>query len=459
MSIMRTNDGTGGAPDIGEPACRLSGPVITKRQLLLAAGALSALALATCGPLQQAAPPTTKQPKKVGFHHDWIEGPRNELIKLALEQWARENPTIQIDMMYYARGVGTRYLDQIVAAMSAGTEGDAALWEPASVELWAKRNAFADIKPTMAKLKYKLEDHLYLPDTITYQGKHFGMPFQISFQVAWTFNRTFFQRHQVPEPKEGWTWDDVIETAKKLTFLQQNQFGMWRSDDMWWHLPYELGGKLISDDRKKSLFDSPEGLAALELHWGLIHRHRIMPTLIEHNEKKLTWQNYGISRGSPTPKGLLKTAADNQVELDYAPIPVLKGSKRRVLTIFDQPHVVMAAAQRHNVLEEAARLILFMAGDHVGKRFFDLLPGQWPTRKALINSPEFLVTPPRNSKRLLDGLKLDVIPSYPLFPFTFPEWMGGWRPISNRMLNGELSPREAAQLMTIAGDAALAQAK
>ena len=123
-----------------------------------------------------------------------------------------------------------------------------------------------------------------------------------------------------------------------------------------------------------------------------------MPTIAEAAAKRLTWQNYGIIMTSPTPRGLLKQANDLQSDFDYAPLTFQATAKRRFVTVFDQPHVVLAAG-RHGVLEEATRFALFMAGDFVGDLFMKLLPTQWPSRKSVLSSPQFLVNPPRSSRR------------------------------------------------------------
>lgn len=434
-----------------------SGRTWTRRRMVSTGAAAGGVLTAACATGQTAqTPAASQQPKKIGFHTDWVATERGETIRLALAEWQRLNPTVSVEKIQFASGGGS-YIDQVVTAMSAGTEGDAALWAPADVALWAGRKAFSDIKPVLAKLKYRLDDHMYLPESITYQNTQVGMPFQINFKVAWSYNRTMFQRYQVPEPKEGWSWDDLIAAARKMTYPDQNHWGLAQSDDLYWMMAYELGGKIVSDDLKKTLWDTPEALAALEFHYGLIHRHRVMPTIMEASAKKLTPQNYGILLSCPTPRGLLKQGTDFQSEYDYAPLAFQPNGKKKFVTVFDQPHVVLAAAGRHNVLEEATRFVLHMTGDFVGDLFMKLLPNQWPSRKPVINSPQFLTNPPQNSRRLLDGMKYDRIPSYPLFPYAV-EWLSAWRrPHGDAMLNGQYSPREAAQLMTSAGDAVLAK--
>lgn len=433
----------------------------TRRRVIAAgATAASALAIAACG---QTAEPTAASlpPKKVFFHTDWVATERGDTVKQAIAEWQRQRPNVTIEKLDFVRGATgpINVREHVIAAMSGGTEGDVALWAPADVALWASRNAFADIKPVMAKLNHKLDDYLYLPDVLLYQGKQVAMPFQINFKLAWYYNRTAFQKYGVTEPKDGWTWDDLIAAAKKITYPDQNSWGIGQSDDLYWMLPYQLGGKIVSDDYKKTLWDSPEGLAALEFHYGLIHRHRVMPTIAEASAKKLTPQNYGIVLSCPTPRGLLTQGTTLQSEFDYAPLAFQTNAKKKFVTVFDQPHVVLNAANRHNVLEEATRFVVFMAGDFVGDLFQKLLPTQWMSRKAVINSPQFLVNPPRNSKRLADGLKNELMPSYPLFPYSV-EWLTAWRrPHGDAMLNGELMPREASQLMTAAGNAALNMAR
>jgi hypothetical protein len=181
-----------------------------------------------------------------------------------------------------------------------------------------------------------------------------------------------------------------------------------------------------------------------------------MPTIMEASTKKLTPQNYGIVLGCPTPRGLLTQAATLQSDFDYAPLAFQPNAKKRFVTVFDQPHVVLNAANRHGALEEATRFVLFMAGDFVGDLLMKLLPTQWPSRKTVINSPQFMVNPPRNGTRLVDGLKYDRLPSYLLFPYAV-DWLTAWRrPYGDALLNGQYMPREAAQLMNSAGDAALA---
>ena len=444
-SGFRTGDG-------GRPAAT----GVSRRRLLTAT--VPAVLLAACSVGQGGGTPAASQgPKTVIFHTDWIATARGETIKRALEQWATENPTIKIDQQPSTALANQSYLDGLIARLAGDTIGDVALWEIGYVQLWASRNTFANIGPVLAKLKYKLDDHYYHPGAIFYQNKQHGMPFQFSV-TSWAYNRTLFKLKQVPEPADNWTWDDLIDTAKRLTEPDKNVWGLrWQESSNIWALIYAHNGEMINKERTKSTFDTPETLAGVEYGLGLIHRHQIAPTLAEHNAKQLDMLkgNYGIWSGGQNPKGL-QAQAGNLFEVGVAPLPTVKSTGKKIATMFDQPHVVLAASQKHGVLDEATRLAIFLAGDFVGALQNDLNPGGMPTKKSFLESAAYLVNPPANSKRVLDSFKF-THPDIDLFPGR-AEWLAAWRPYMQRAMNGQMSAREFVQQATLAADAGLASA-
>src|SRR5205807_1859210 len=71
-------------------------------------------------------------------------------------------------------------------------------------------------------------------------------------------------------PGPGWTWQDFVADAKKLTNPAIKQFGTAYvtpgTEDTVWHwepLLWEAGGQLLTPDNKKAAFDSAAGLASL----------------------------------------------------------------------------------------------------------------------------------------------------------------------------------------------------
>lgn len=224
---MKPNQGTkaGTAAATAEGSGQMRAGIGRSKRRLLSL-TLPALVLAACATGDSGSAPTTSQaPKTVIFHTDWTATARGEAVRRALEQWGKENPTIKIDQQPSASQPGQSSIDGLVARLASDTIGDVALWEAGGVELWASRNAFADIGPVLKKMKYKLEDHYYHPGTIFYQQKQVGMPFQFGV-IAWAYNRTLFRQKGVPEPQDNWTWDDLIEAGKRLTEPDKNVWGL-----------------------------------------------------------------------------------------------------------------------------------------------------------------------------------------------------------------------------------------
>ena len=454
MDVTIDTDQTADSRREPERSYRRPVPALTKRRLLGAGGLLTGATLAACGTFPGSeAPAASQQPKTVVFHTDWITGVRGELVKQALAQWAQTQPKIRIDKQDAASGTGVSFIDQMVARISSDTIGDMALWDYWNTEIWAKRGVFSNITPVLKKLKYNVdEQNIYVRESIFWKDRQFGMPFQIRC-FGWVYNRSAFLQQSVPEPQENWTWDTLIETARRLNQPEQNQWGL-LPDDAFWSIIYQHGGEVVSQDRKKTLFDTPQTLAGLEFVTALYQRHRIAPPPAVQTERQLrtTTGNYRIWFDGGAGPGL-QTQIGNLMEIDLAPLPLLTQTGKRVTTMNDQPHVVFAAAQKHNVLEEVTQFALYMAGDFVGGLFVDLNAGAIPTKKSALNSPTFLKSPPRNTKRLMDGFKY-ARPSLD-FGAGIP-FQSSWVPFRTRMYNGELSPREAAQLMVAAGDTALA---
>ena len=103
----------------------------------------------------------------------------------------------------------------------------------------------------------------------TVNGKVIGIPAVVD-NLAVVYNKTLFAKAGLQPPGPGWTWQDFVADAKKLTNPAIKQFGTAYvtpgTEDTVWHwepLLWEAGGQLLSPDNKKAAFDSAAGLASL----------------------------------------------------------------------------------------------------------------------------------------------------------------------------------------------------
>lgn len=127
-----------------------------------------------------------------------------------------------------------------------------------------------------------------IKELYTYDGKVYGIPKDIDTIALW-YNKTMFDEAGVAYPDESWTWDTVVESAKKLTKEDGSQYGIAIRNDnnqeAYYNIVYDMGGEIISDDKKTSGYDDPNTIKAMQYIEKLIQDGSMpsMETMSENN--------------------------------------------------------------------------------------------------------------------------------------------------------------------------------
>ena len=100
-----------------------------------------------------------------------------------------------------------------------------------------------------------------------YDGKTYAVPKDIDTIALW-YNKDMFDEAGIAYPDDTWTWDDLYDAAVKLTKDDGSQYGIAMNpsneQDGWMNVIYSMGGNVISEDMKKSGFDDPNTIKAME---------------------------------------------------------------------------------------------------------------------------------------------------------------------------------------------------
>ena len=101
------------------------------------------------------------------------------------------------------------------------------------------------------------------------------------------YNKDVFDRFHVPYPTNDMTWDDVLETAKKLTSYKTvngrqvpETKGLYVYEEPQVYVRM-FGGSIFTPDGKKCVINSPEAVKGLTYFSDLRMKHRVMPTSSE----------------------------------------------------------------------------------------------------------------------------------------------------------------------------------
>ncbi|MCG9896279.1 MAG: sugar ABC transporter substrate-binding protein [Fimbriimonadaceae bacterium] len=256
-------------------------------------------------------------------------------------------------------------------------------------------------------------------------GRVYGFPANVNADAIW-FNKDMFDEAGVPYPRPGWTWPEVVETAKKLTKRdargRPEQFGLYFSFDAWQSVLRSFGGRLWSEDGTQTMLDTPEAREALTTLQDLMYKHRVTPSPQE--EAALTSQG-GWGSGNLTflMSGrvamafggrwwlnlLRKDAPDMRlgvVEMPYPRRATLVGGARCVLVNSRSPR-----------REAAVRFVKYLASEEYNR---------------LLNDQADALAP---MKRFSQGPRFELNPEYPEEDFNLV-----WRSVVEKATPEEVNP-------------------
>lgn len=114
-------------------------------------------------------------------------------------------------------------------------------------------------------------------NAFAYQDNQYGLPITFSTVVLF-YNKDLFDAAGVAYPTDGWTWDDVLAAAKKLTDPGKRVWGIYQPIQFWefYKTAVAAGGGLQVSPSVQ--IDTPENRAALHYLVDKVRSSAVMPT-------------------------------------------------------------------------------------------------------------------------------------------------------------------------------------
>jgi multiple sugar transport system substrate-binding protein len=194
-------------------------------------------------------------------------GPEGKAFAHLITEYQQQNPGQKVSSLYVNND---NSLQKVLTAVRGGSVPDIAYlygsWAPNVAQIPQVETLNSLVKqPGVNWNDFWVGER----DVATVNGRVIGIPALVD-NLAVVYNKTLFAQAGLQPPDPGWTWNQFVADAKKLTNPAKKQFGTAYvtpgSEDTVWHwevLLWEAGGKILTPDNKQAAFDSPAGLKSL----------------------------------------------------------------------------------------------------------------------------------------------------------------------------------------------------
>jgi len=174
--------------------------------------------------------------------------------------------------------------------IAGGTSPDVMLVDDEPFVGMADKGIFLDLGEFINRNKYNLDD--FYPKQIkqfTYKEKLYGLPKGGGCYV-YLYNKDIFDKYNMPYPEDNWTWQEFLETAKKLTIDINNDgridtFGCYGGDIYPWI--WGAGGDLINEEMTECIITSPEAIRGIQFYIDLSNKYHAAPHYGEESGEDL----------------------------------------------------------------------------------------------------------------------------------------------------------------------------
>ncbi len=312
------------------------------------------LALAGCQP---------RAKDEVVFWHV-MGGPLGKTLDSMVADFSKEDPGQKIDPI--SMGSYTALSQKLMASVAAGNEPLLAQ----SYEAWTSQLLEKDAVKPFGDYIAQMDDTNYLSDFFpvmlaecSRKGKLTSMPFNKSVPVYY-YNKDLFVKAGLDPERFPATWDQFIEAAKKLT-LDSNHDG---TPEQWgtafptgaaWMfqcLVLQNGGEIFSADGREVVFDSPEGIEALQYLVDLIYKHKVafLTTGFEHQNDFLSGRVAMIQSSSASLAYM--SLQKIPFNMGIAPLPM----KKRRAVVLSGTNIIMFRKPKEDLMSRGWGLVKWM---------------------------------------------------------------------------------------------------
>ncbi len=259
---------------------------MTRRQVMgVLSGAAATGVLAACGTSSSGQPTAANVSGEIVYMTPW-SGVQLDIMNEVNAMFAQKNPKIKVNVVPQP----SNGYDGVVASFAAGSAPDS-LWVAGQYgpRLYDS-NELIDLTEHFKVAKMDLQKDYISSKLELWNGKIRGVPETVS-PHAWYYNKTMVKQTGGKDPwddlKGDWTWEHLLDNAKRTTKDGQDQWGLQVDYTSPW---YQDGGFIWTNDGKlidtapdpgnwrkwRYTFSSPKSVEAFQFIYDLLNTYKVM---------------------------------------------------------------------------------------------------------------------------------------------------------------------------------------
>lgn len=214
----------------------------------------------------------------------WQSPQENVLDRPAVQAFERAHPGVRVVNEPVSNQA--EYREKVITAIASGSPPDVLLLDGIDVPSFAEAGVLLNLTPFAARAGLALDQ--FFPNVLSMFARGDSvLAFPKGFSpVVYYYNRALFDAAHVPYPKDDWTFDDFLRTAKALTIDRDGdgtpeQWGtaVDRRFHTWQAMIWSGGGDILAPDGRHATgaLDAPATIRALEFLTSLAIVHKVAP--------------------------------------------------------------------------------------------------------------------------------------------------------------------------------------
>jgi multiple sugar transport system substrate-binding protein len=199
-------------------------------------------------------------------------------MKDIAKKFTEKNPNIQVKVEVTP---WDQYWTKLETAATGGSLPDLFWLNGANIQKYAKGKVIMPITKQVDSDHVDLSKYPEaLVKTYTVDKEVYALPKDFDTIGLW-YNKEIFDQKGLAYPDENWTWDDLVENAKKLTDPAKGVWGFASQLDAQqgiYNTVAQAGGHILNDSLTKSGYKDPATLKGIKFLYDMIHTYKVSPT-------------------------------------------------------------------------------------------------------------------------------------------------------------------------------------